>query len=639
MTIYRQIAGLIAAGLLLLFLVISFDAVRHSTNVIKSQMATSAQDAATVVAISLSVNEKIDDLAAIETLSNAVFDSGYYSSIRLLTNDGALVYEKRRPLASDGVPDWFTESVKLGHAVGEAEVRSGWSSVGRVQITLHPGFAYADLYSRISSSLMWFGAAFLALILVLWALLHLVLSPLRRIEQQANAIQHNDFVVQERLPRTQDLRRVVEMVNRLSMHVRRVFEEQHMLWQNHQKLLFVDPLTELPNRRRLLSKAEFFLSDKNREHASLLVIKLNDYANYRVRHGHAQADEMLVEMARMMKDSAPDGTVLIGRLSDIEFGILLRDRVEGASQWARDLFAEYQRRYGKALTRVELSAASTALQPGKSLSGVLSEIDLLLATADAGSAYQSLTHHSTGRRLPEGNSEWFSWFTRVLADRRVYLEAQPVFDRNYCLVHREMLVRIQHDDGAPLEAGLFMPMAEKLGFSQAIYARVREMMSDIAGRVHDAPIAMNFPELFLSDLGEMAHLLRILAVAKKRPGSLLVEVPYHAAVRDLESVTRVAKQVRLSGQLFGIDHFDLEYPIATLQEISPDYVKVSARLLKGITADGADDVYATFRNLTATLNINVIAVGIDKASLLEHLQLLDVDGLQGNLLGKPESFE
>lgn len=639
MTIYKQVAAIIAAGLVVLFGVVSIDTIKHSTDIMKSQMATSAQDTATVVAISLSVNQDIDDQSAIETLSNSVFDSGYYSRLRLVAMDGDTLFEKSRPLVTEQVPSWFMQFVSLESMVGRADVINGWSVVGSVEITLHPGFAYMDLYQRTTSSLKWFSLMFVSLMLILWLVLHYLLAPLRKVTEQADAIQRNDFQVQERLPKTLELERVVSTINRLSIHARKAYLEQQMLWRKHQKMLFVDPVTALPNRRRLLLEIERLLSDRSRTHASVSIIKVVGYKDLQIQKGYDVAKKKLLELAVLLRQEMSRDDTLVGRLSDNEFAVVSQCNADKANSRIDRLVRVYQNGPGQEDNSVSLSAATTSLKPGGSVSAVLSALDLTLVGAAAQRPYQSLVFECGDRALPEGNTEWFSWFTRVLAEQRIYLEAQPVFDNSSRVLHRELLVRARHDDGSSLAAGLFMPMAEKLGFSHAIYTVVREQITALVSKKSDVPFAMNFPEMFLSNLEETAHLLRILGAAQRYPRSLLVELPFPAVLRDRDSVYRIAKQVRLSGQLFGFDHLDLEYPIEILKDINPDYVKVSARLLRGITEEENDEVYRSFRRLATTLDIDIIAVGIDKVSLLQHLRSLDIDGLQGNLLGVPEVME
>ena len=90
MTLFRQIAVLVSIGFVLLLAIISIDSLRQSTSLLREQLESTVQDAATVLAISMSTTQNSEDTAAVETLFNAVFDSGYYSDIRLVATDGRL---------------------------------------------------------------------------------------------------------------------------------------------------------------------------------------------------------------------------------------------------------------------------------------------------------------------------------------------------------------------------------------------------------------------------------------------------------------------------------------------------------------------------------------------------------------------
>ena len=97
--------------------------------------------------------------------------------------------------------------------------------------------------------------------------------------------------------------------------------------------------------------------------------------------------------------------------------------------------------------------------------------------------------------------------------------------------------------------------------------------------------------------------------------------------------------VKDRGHQFGIDHLDVNSPMQTLQDMQPDYVKVSARLLEDLSHSESSGAYQALRTLTTALDIKMIAVGVDTSELSDYLIELGVEGLQGHLLGKAEALK
>ena len=96
MTLFKQIALIVTTGLLVLLMLTSTENFRRTSNFLETQMQVSARDVATTLGIAITTTRTGRDLAALETYFNAMFDSGYYSDIRLIATDGKVIHEKKQ---------------------------------------------------------------------------------------------------------------------------------------------------------------------------------------------------------------------------------------------------------------------------------------------------------------------------------------------------------------------------------------------------------------------------------------------------------------------------------------------------------------------------------------------------------------
>ncbi|KHL71647.1 DeoR faimly transcriptional regulator, partial [Pseudomonas putida] len=142
-----------------LFLVVAFSgsfmvSLESSRSQYVNQLRSHAQDAATALALSLTPN--IDDPAMVELMVSSIFDSGYYSSIKVVDlGSNAVLVERHAEPDPGGVPAWFIHLIGLEAAGGDAIVSRGWQQAARVEVISHPMFAISKLWQSALGSLGW----------------------------------------------------------------------------------------------------------------------------------------------------------------------------------------------------------------------------------------------------------------------------------------------------------------------------------------------------------------------------------------------------------------------------------------------------------------------------------------------------
>ena len=75
-----------------------------------------------------------NDVSAIQTTVNAIFDRGYYSEITVLDAQSNILVTKTQLTRLRNVPDWFINFVDLEEPVAMREVASGWAITGDIRL-------------------------------------------------------------------------------------------------------------------------------------------------------------------------------------------------------------------------------------------------------------------------------------------------------------------------------------------------------------------------------------------------------------------------------------------------------------------------------------------------------------------------
>ncbi len=642
MTLFKQISLLVSLIFLLLIMATIVGDFRRSSDFLEGQLQTSAQDIATTLGISISNSTMGSDVASLEALFNSVFDSGYYTRIELTDPNGKLIHKKEQKLEIRKVPNWFISLVPLRKATGTSRIQQGWIPVGQLSITVHPGFTYASLYQNLKATLLWAVVLLLAGLALLWFLLHKLMSPLERLRQQAEAIHANQFVQQSELPTTLELRRVVETMNRMVAKVQAIFTDHQQTLVRYQDLLYTDSLTGLANRKYIVNQLEQSQSEEATNYAAMVIFKLHGLEAVRDNKGYDVADELVCLAANLLnRHCVIDVDEKCARMAEDEFAVLACTEIDTILERIQTSFDQFREKASRLSEphRVSLTAGVTRLQIGWSVSDVLSDADFALTLASGKSPYSVTETTRTDMRLPHGKRQWRIWLEESLANNRLYLASQPVFDIDGRAVQQEVFVRLRNEDDEVIPAGMFMPMALALGFGLEIDRTVFKLLGKVVNVNTDAPVALNLTASFFNNHCYISQEFSdLLAIFEDSPAGLCMEASHTVFNQYPSMCTQVADRLRLLGHQFGIDNFDLSEPLGVLQAIRPSYIKINANTLLDLTNKDVSSAYQILRTLVKTLDIQLIAVGVGTQETYDHLRKLGVETMQGNLLAEPRDL-
>lgn len=290
MSLRKQLFLAICLFLLVAFSGSFFVSLESSREQMLGQLRSHAQDAAT--ALGLSLTEQVDDPAMIELMVSSIFDSGYFSSIRVVNIvDEQVLVERDAPAHIDGVPGWFVSLVNLHPQGGDALIMRGWEQVARVEVLSNPQFALAKLWDSTLGSLIWLLLCGMLSAMFGGWLLRRQLRPLDKMVKQAEAISKREFHSQSKLPRTPELKRVVLAMNQMVEKLKALFAEEAARSEKLRAESYQDSLTGLGNRRLLDEQlADQLLVSEQSSDGHLLMLRINDLAGLNQRLGGQRTD-------------------------------------------------------------------------------------------------------------------------------------------------------------------------------------------------------------------------------------------------------------------------------------------------------------------------------------------------------------
>ncbi len=313
-----------------LFLVVAFSgsfmvSLESSRSQYVNQLRSHAQDAATALALSLTPN--IDDPAMVELMVSSIFDSGYYASIKVVDlGSNAVLVERHAEPDPGGVPLWFVRLIGLEAAGGDAIVSRGWQQAARVEVISHPMFAIAKLWQSALGSLGWLLLCGAASAVLGALLLRRQLRPLDYMVEQSHAIARREFLSLPELPRTPELRRVVQAMNQMVEKLKALFTEQAERSERLRAESYQDSLTGLSNRRYFEMQLNNRVSNLEDARAGyLLLLRVQGLAGLNARLGGQRTDQLLQAVGEQLRRtcaSYPETNDLISRSRGGEFAVL-----------------------------------------------------------------------------------------------------------------------------------------------------------------------------------------------------------------------------------------------------------------------------------------------------------------------------
>ncbi len=650
MTLFKQLFFSIVLMFLLGFIATVTISTKNLSEFLAEQLTSNAQNTATSLGLSLSPHMPSNDLPVMQAMVSAVFDRGFYRSIVVTRLDGTVMIKRERMVEADNVPAWFIQLIPLKLPVSDALIMSGWNQAGTIEVTSNRGHAYYELWTNTVDTIRLFLLSAIAALLVGFFAIRIIFKPLREVVAQAEAICNRSYPQQNKLPRTRELRRVVEAMNRLSTKVNEFFTEQSALSGRLREQAFRDPVTRLGNRRYFDRQIESLTSGNTEAvQGALLLIEINDLADINREQGFASGDALLKRAGEIINTVLDDRQhCFIARISGAGFAVIAVDCVpEDADKLARRISTDLMQLHSEALAHnSDVAHTGVAMwQPGTSASTLLSEADIALRAAQASSdnSWQRHSPLAGDQTAIRGSNYWQRFLKETIEQDNIELHSQPVVTtaRNEnTLLHNEVLARIpanKHNDS--LIAGVFMPMAERFGLGATMDKRVvTKIMAYLkANRADTAFYSININSSSLHNPAFIQWLCKTIKNDRQISSRLIFEFPEYAVLRDINTTRRTIHRLAELGCRCAIDHFGLGFlSFSYLRNIDISYIKIDGSYIHQLHDDKDNRFFIETVTRTAhSVDITVIAERVETEEERAALEGLKLDGIQGYLTGKP----
>jgi diguanylate cyclase (GGDEF)-like protein len=415
-----------------------------------------------------------------------------------------------------------------------------------------------------------------------------------------------------------------------------------------QFLALHDNLTKLPNRTLLEDRLDQEIANakRNQKPFSVLFLDLDGFKQVNDAYGHQVGDLLLIEVSQRIR-SAVRARDTVARLGGDEF-VLLADTGEPAdvASLASALIMTVQRPFALAGhdCQVTVSIGIALYKGGETCR------QELLKNADAAMYHAKALGRNTYCFFEVSMNEDAQQQLQVLHDLRLAINRQelvlyyqPKFDAHTrAMLGAEALIRWQHPTRGLILPASFIPLAEKIGLivpigEWTIREACRQMSEWRAAGYTDWTIAVNLSAMQFNHPDLLALVQQTLDRYELDPGCLVLEITESTAMRDPDASMSILQKLHQMGVRISIDDFGTGYSsLLYLKRLPAGELKIDRGFVRELlpgTEDAA--IISAIIALGHTLNLEIVAEGVETVAQQELLTSLGCNSLQGFLLGRP----
>jgi diguanylate cyclase (GGDEF)-like protein/PAS domain S-box-containing protein len=428
-----------------------------------------------------------------------------------------------------------------------------------------------------------------------------------------------------------------DVTERQQLHDRLVHQANH------------DALTGLPNRLLLTDRMEQTLATAARHGnlAAVICLDLDRFKQINDTYGHAVGDLCLKKLAeRLCARLRASDTV--ARSGGEEFTVLLGDltTASDAELVVAELLAGIRQPFTVEGYNLEISASiGIAIYPtdGTDSQALWRAADTAMYRAKHSGGNQYLfVSNEISASASEANEIEVS-MRRALKEGGFEVYYQPQYTINGTLCGLEALLRLHHPIEGIIAPHRFIPIAEESGLilpigNFVLEAVCRDLTAWQRRGLPPVRVALNVSPLQFMRSDFAVQVRAVLAAFQMDPSLIELELTETTVMRKLDEIARQMLELAQVGVNFSVDDFGTGYSsLRHLHQLPIKTLKIDRSFIERVTdPNGTYAIVQAILSLAHSLELQVVAEGVERVEQVEILRDLGCDVIQGFLWGHPQ---
>ncbi|MDD4856213.1 MAG: EAL domain-containing protein, partial [Sulfuricurvum sp.] len=447
-----------------------------------------------------------------------------------------------------------------------------------------------------------------------------------------------------------------ELNARLKNYNQSLEAEVSLRTQELEKMVKLDSITGLVNRyefeQRL--KAVIISAKKDLTTHVMCYIDLDQFKIVNDKCGHIAGDELLRQIALILKRSARESDV-VARLGGDEFGIIYIDStIEDAQRQAQRLLnaiGEYRFNYQGNIFGIGASIGMVGIMKECcTLTNLLSQADAACYAAKDGGRNRIHVAHPEDATIQERRNQmqWIGRLEEALVNNTFILYVQPIVPVLDPLQrrHYEVLVRLREENGEIIPPMAFIPAAERYGFMPKLDRWVIENTFKSFTKIwneasEEIYFSINISGASLGDTGTKQFIRGLFGEHGVPYRTITFEITETEAVGNMTNALSFINEFRALGCRFALDDFGCGLSsFSYLQNMPIDYLKIDGSFVHDIHLNAINRAMVDAINqIGHVMGIETICEYVESAAVMHVLHDLNVDFAQGYHIDRPFAIE
>jgi len=408
-----------------------------------------------------------------------------------------------------------------------------------------------------------------------------------------------------------------------------------------QKKLFIDPLTQLYNRK-YLAEIEPKLS------LNKYAIAMLDIDHFKVvndTYGHKAGDYVLQECSRLFQENVRESDIII-RYGGEEFLCFINKRAKDKEnnaymvlQRLREAIKNNSFIYDNIKIACTISIGlENNPEKEKNLGEAIKKVDQMLYIAKESGRNRVQVSYDT---YQEKTILDINVTRDAIENDMVVCQYQTIYNpyKNQVLKY-EALVRLKKKDGSLIYPDNFLPALKHTNVYFKLTKQILRINFNRFKQRNDAvSINLSFNDIMNEDI--IKFITKELQEQKELASRITFEVLESDEITNVEKFQTQLKKLHLLGCEIAIDDFGSGFAnFKMVLDIEADILKIDGSLIKEINEN--EKVYMVVKNIilfAKDVGMKTIAEFVSSKEIYDTLLKLDIDYMQGFYIAKPTLFE
>lgn len=423
--------------------------------------------------------------------------------------------------------------------------------------------------------------------------------------------------------------------------------------ENKIKLMnYYDNITGIQNKKMFIEKFKQLINNSsNKSKLGIIFFDIDNFKNINDSYGHEVGDEILLRLCKRIENIL-DGRHTFARFGGDEFIIAFSNVINQIEikDFLDELLLKVRKPFYVNSRKICCSISiGVSIYPNDS-----NRLDILLKTADM--AMHTAKEEGKNRykffdinilNILKRQSEIEKALRTAIENNEIFMVFQPKISIKDEKVNGfEALVRWVNDELGFISPAEFIPIAESSGLIidlgkyiiEESFKKCKELYCSTKSKFH---IAINISDIQLREEGFISFISEMLEKYNIPPEFIEFEITEGVIMKSVVKNIELLIGLKRLGVSIALDDFGTGYSsLSYLKRLPIDVLKIDKSFVDGIGVDEKSEYIAeSIIKLSHSLNLKVVAEGVETKEQLGYLDKMKCDVAQGYYFSKPEKLE